>query len=71
MRTAREGVTVRSISLALYTQWLDGESQPRTSPGAVDCKRKAPPWFGSVKVDEAIPHDMASVRASIALRRGE
>ena len=27
-------------------------------------------WFGSVKVDADLPHDMASVRKSIAARYG-
>ena len=31
----------------------------------------APSWFGSVKVDHNLPHDMASVRESIACHHGD
>ncbi|MGN0845514.1 MAG: hypothetical protein ACI4QT_09890 [Kiritimatiellia bacterium] len=65
MRTAQEGITVRSITLALYAQWLgeQPDSESRHSPAR---KSKVPSWFGSVKVDADMPHDMASIRESIA-----
>ena len=70
MRTAQEGITVRSITLVLYSQWLGDEPAPalRRPPART---RKAPSWFGSVKVDASLPHDMASVRESIARHHGE
>ena len=69
-RTAQEGITVRSITLVLYSQWLGDEPAPasRHSPAR---KRKMPSWFGSVRVDANMPHDMASIRESIAHHHGE
>ena len=32
---------------------------------------KTPSWFGSVKVDPNLPHDMASIRESIARCHGD
>ena len=29
--------------------------------------RKRPAWFGSVKVDADLPHDMASIRRSVGV----
>ena len=34
-------------------------------------KRKTPSWFGSIKVDANLPHDMASIRESIVRHHGE
>ena len=68
-RTAQEGATVRGITLILYSQWLDGGSTPRM-PVAKPV-RKRPAWFGSVKVDADLPHDMASVRKSISAHYGD
>ena len=68
-RTAQEGSTVRGITLVLYSQWLDGSSTP-VRPVAKPV-RKRPAWFGSVKVDADLPHDMASVRKSIAAHYGD
>ena len=68
-RTAQEGSTVRGITLVLYSQWLDGSSTP-VQP-AVRRVRKRPAWFGSVKVDADLPHDMASIRKSIAAHYGD
>ena len=68
-RTAQEGSTVRGITLILYAQWLDGGVTPK--PPVVKPIRKRPAWFGSVKVDGDLPHDMASVRKSIAAHCGD
>ena len=68
-RTAQEGATVRGITLVLYSQWLDGASTPKR-PVAKPV-RKRPAWFGSVKVDADLPHDMASVRNSISAHYGD
>lgn len=70
-RTAQEGVTVRSITLVLYSQWLGDKPHDTASRRASTRKRKTPSWFGSVKVDASVPHDMASVRESIARHHGE
>ena len=70
-RSAEEGRTVRSITLVLYSQWL-GDSQPEERHGSTRRRRTAKPaWFGSVKVDKSLPHDMDSVRESIARHHGE
>ena len=68
-RTAQEGSTVRGITLVLYSQWLDGDSSPK--PPVAKHVRKRPAWFGSVKVNADLPHDMASVRKSIAAHYGD
>ena len=70
-RTAQEGITVRAITLVLYSQWLG--DKPRTEATRQTRRRrpKTPSWFGSVKVDPNLPHDMASIRESIARRHGD
>ena len=67
-RTAQEGSTVRAITLVLYSQWLGDEPRADTARPSRARRPKAPPWFGSVKVDPDIPHDMASIRESIVRR---
>ena len=71
MRTAQEGSTVRAITLFLYSQWLGDEPHAEASRQTRAMKPKTPSWVGSVKVDLNLPHDMASVRESIACRHGE
>ncbi len=71
MRTAQEGSTVRAITLVLYSQWLGDEPHDEEARQTRRKKAKTPPWFGSVKVDPNLPHDMASVRESIARHHGE
>lgn len=68
-RAAQDGVTVRGITLALYSRWLDGDGAP--PPPAASPVRGRPAWFGSVKVDAGLPHDMESIRASIAAHYGD
>ena len=70
-RAAEEGRTVRSITLVLYSQWL-GDSQPEERRSSIRRRRAAKPsWFGSVKVGKSLPHDMDSIRKSIARHHGE
>ena len=70
-RSAEEGRTVRSITLVLYSQWL-GDSQSGERRSSIRRRRAAKPsWFGSVNVDKSLPHDMASIRKSIARHHGE
>ena len=64
-RTAQEDSTARGIVQVLYSQWLDGDSSPK--PPAAKPIRKRPAWFGSVKVDADLPHDMASIRRSVGV----
>lgn len=71
VRTAQEGNTVRGITLFLYAKWLDETPGADQSVPASHRRRKTPSWFGSVKVDPAKPHDMASIRESIAARIGD
>ena len=70
-RTAQEGITVRAITLVLYSQWLGDEPHAEARRPPKSRRPKTPPWFGSVKVDPSLPHDMASIRESIAHRHGE
>ena len=70
-RTAQEGSTVRAITLVLYSQWLGDDSRTMAARQTRSRRPKTPSWFGSVKVDPNLPHDMASVRESIARRHGE
>ena len=70
-RTAQEGSTVRAITLALYSQWLGDEPRIEATRQTRRRRSKAPSWFGSVKVDHNLPHDMASVRESIACHHGD
>ena len=70
-RSAEEGRTVRSITLVLYSQWL-GDSQPEERRSSTRRRRTArPSWFGSVKVDKSLSHDMDAIRESIARHHGE
>jgi len=71
VRAAQEDSTVRGITLVLYARWLDGAANEKSLAQLPRRHRKTPPWFGSVKVDSALPHDMASVRESIARRIGD
>jgi hypothetical protein len=70
-RTAQEGSTVRAITLVLYSQWLGDVQRDKSVQQTVHKKLRTPSWFGSVKVDPNLPHDLASVRESIALHHGE
>ena len=71
MRTAQEGSTVRAITLVLYSQWLGDEPRTEATRQTSSRRPETPTWFGSVKVDPNLSHDMASVRESIACRHGE
>ncbi len=70
-RTAQEGSTVRAITLVLYSQWLGDESRTTTMRQTRGRRQKTPPWFGCVKVDPSLPHDMNSIRESIVRHHGE
>jgi hypothetical protein len=70
MRTAQEGSTVRAITLVLYSQWLGDEPRTETARQPRSRRPKTPSWFGSVKVDPNLPHDMASIRESIIRHHG-
>ena len=70
-RTAQEGSTVRAITLVLYSQWLGDEPRTEATRQRRSRRPKTPSWFGSVKVDPNLPHDMASIRESIVRHHGE
>ena len=70
-RAAQEGSTVRAITLALYSQWLGDEPRIEATRQTRKRRPKTPSWFGSVKVDPNLPHDMVSIRESIARRHGD
>ncbi len=69
-RTAQEGSTVRAITLILYSQWLGDEPHAEATRQPRSRRPKTPSWFGSVKVDPNLPHDMASIRESIVRHHG-
>lgn len=71
VRTAQEGNTVRGITLVLYAKWLDENPDTDQELPVTHRRRKAPSWFGSVKVNPEKPHDMASIRESIAANMGD
>ena len=70
-RTAQEGITVRAITLVLYSQWLGDEPCTEATRQTRRRRPKTPSWFGSVKVEPSLPHDMASIRESIVRRHGD
>ena len=70
-RAAQDGSTVRAITLVLYSQWLGDEPHAEATRQTRRRKPKTPTWFGSVKVDPNLPHDMTSIRESIARRHGD
>ena len=77
-RTAAEGTTLRNITIALYGDWMqraDWHPQLHTEVVIADEKPEAKPkpknhipFFGMLKPKKHIngPHDMESIRASIA-----
>lgn len=69
-RTAQEGSTVRAITLVLYAQWLGDKPRTEGTRQTRSRRPKPPSWFGSVKVDPNLPHDMASIRRSIVRHHG-
>lgn len=70
VRAAKEDSTVRGITLVLYAKWLDGNLSAATIEQDSRKRRATPVWFGSVKVDPSLPHDMTSIRESIAQNLG-
>ena len=71
VRSAREGRTVRSVTLVLFSQWLGDRAPSLSKRRASGDHAEKPAWFGSVKVDSRLPHDMESVRSSIAAHIGD
>ena len=71
-RSAMDGLSVRSVTLMLYGDWL---ARPDRTPGpdaapARAAKKPLPTWFGlgrgDVRRNADGPHDMESIRAAVA-----
>lgn len=70
-KSALEGTTVRTITITLYTDWLSRGRQDNdgaTAPASVT--DELPAWAGlcekAITRNAEGPHDMASIRRSIA-----
>jgi len=71
-KSALEGEPIRTITIQLFTNWVDG-TYPTPRRQEELSVHETPPWYGSVgkKIRKDVPHDMAAVRESIAKgRRG-
>ena len=84
-KCALEGRTMRGVTMLFFQDWLAGgsasmqilDAEPMDiAPQSAKEGAKGmpphddmPPWFGIVKVDPNLPHDMESIRASIAKGR--
>lgn len=67
-KSAMDGLSVRSVTLMLYGDWL---ARPARAPGApVSAAKRLPVWFGlgrgDVRRNAEGPHDMESIRAAVA-----
>ena len=77
-KCALEGRTMRGVTMMFFQNWIDGaarqivedepvQDEPKPERSVAPQKgKKFPPWFGIVKVDPSLPHDMESIRKSIA-----
>jgi len=69
-RSALEGTTLRSITITLYTDWLARPQEHAEELSAVHEANELPIWAGlcasSITRNADGPHDMASIRKSIA-----
>ena len=81
-KCALEGRTMRGVTMMFFQNWIDGGSaarqivedapvqdEPKPEQSVAPQKgKKFPPWFGlaRVHVRHDVPHDMESIRKSIA-----
>lgn len=69
-RSALEGTTLRSITITLYTDWLSRPQETAEEQADAHEGNTFPPWAGlcasSISRNTDGPHDMASIRKSIA-----
>ena len=62
--TAREGRTVREVTISLFERWLREKNQPEAIASPVDWQRFEPPLAHLVP-DDVTEHDNAAIRESI------
>lgn len=70
-RSALEGLTLRSVTITLYSDWLAGSGWRQGPTPRESAKNAAlPPWAGlcasAVTRNADGPHDMASIRKSVS-----
>lgn len=67
-KSALEGVTLRAITITLYTDWLARKSEPKRTE-TESSEETLPPWAGlcaqAITRNAEGPHDMESIRKSI------
>ncbi len=68
--TAREGRTLREVTISLFEQWLQKKKQPTPYASGIDWQAFQPPLAHLVR-DEGVNHDMDSVRESIRRKWNE
>lgn len=68
--TAREGRTLREVTISLFEQWLQQKKQAHSFVPAVDWHAFQPPLAHLVR-DEVVDHGMDSVRESISRKWNE
>jgi hypothetical protein len=68
--TAREGRTVREVTISLFEQWLERKKQPGLNAAPVDWETFEPPLADLVPTGTA-DHGMADMRKSITNRWNE
>jgi len=72
-RSALEGTTLRSITITLYSDWLSRPQMSIEAPSPAQASNKLPDWAGlcssAITKNADGPHDMGSIRKSIASAR--
>ena len=71
---AMDGLTLRAITITLYTDWLDGKNvvpvAEQEGESAEDAPVSMPSWAGlcgnAITKNVNGPHDMQSIRKSLA-----
>jgi hypothetical protein len=70
VQTAREGKTVREVTIRLFEQWLRQKKQPSISATSVDWLAFQPPLSGHVPAD-VNDHGMNTMRETISQKWNE
>ena len=72
-KSALEGLTLRSVTITLYTDWLSAERDVEPLPQRSEEPVELPSWAGLCAADVTChadgPHDMDSIRRSVARAR--
>ena len=69
-KSALEGLTLRSVTITLYTDWLSADRDAEFSTLKSEEPVEMPSWAGLCAADVTChaggPHDMNSIRRSVA-----